>query len=1029
MLKKLSKTIIVGLVISLLLLICGPVQAQPSDIQGHWAEAQISDWVDKGLAQGYPDGSFKPDNTISRAEFISLTNHAFAFNETASSSFSDVAANDWFAGEIARSQAAGYITGYENGTMRPNQEISRQEVATILAKIAKLETTANNAALNSFNDAGDIPAWSQGAITAVVAKDLMHGYPDQTFRAQAGITRAEAIISLNNLINANILPAQPVITYDQAGVFGPASATETINGNVIISVAGVTLQNCNITGNLTLAQGVGEGNVSLKNVTVQGTTYINGGGANSVTLENCTLPRLTITKAGVRVVASGSTSVRLVKLENGATLVEVTVSGVGFENVTLAETIPAGANITLTGSFDKVEVAADSINVAAAGAKIAQLDVAATAGGCKIDLDSNSKVNTLGLNAAVSVTGQGTIDTAKIGAAGTNIEQKPATIENPQNYSFPTNAGTTGGSSSTQSITISDVGMNNTFGSFKFSTNVVTTADNILAKVKVNGVPLESVVKRNDGEAGKAWKAFVTDPEKDKDYTITCESPFTLTGTSVLRWPSVISASAVTDIEVEDIGDSKNGSDLQVSFSKAAGENQRIDSYRVMVVRSASAGAFNLAAANAVSSDCYTVVEKTGADNYTITLDGAKDTAGNSITNGIAYKVFVLSIADGTNATLNGLSNASAAITLTTSGGGGGGGGGGDVTPPAFVDTYPKLINIGSQTADMLVKIGEAGTVYYVVLPDNDTAPIAAQVKAGLTSNGDTATLKGNMNLSANTEATISITGLSAKTAYDIYVVAEDTKSNLQSSPVKVDLQTSDQSTAIVTTPANMTRRNDINLSITGAKDSDGIALDGSFVVAVASDKAGVSFNNSVTFTGGAATVAVPTGDETTGFATPTELGLHTLTVTIDGVTQSQTVSVTIADSAIDNTKSTVSIEPEMGEGTTSVITVTLRDSNNNLLANTTKNMKIVVTITNNDLANAESYSINEPYKTVDSTTDLNATATIISNNTPTDANGQYSFTITLPTIIDIGDGISVQVTQNQITKEIGGLFTYIATD
>lgn len=303
MLTKLKNTIILGLAITLLLSLCSLVQAQPSDILGHWAGSQINAWVDNGLAQGYPDGTFKPDNTISRAEFISLTNHAFAFTAAANSNFSDVAANDWFAGEIAKSQAAGYITGYQDGAMRPNQVISRQEVATIIAKIAKLDTSANPASLNNFKDAGDIPVWSQGAIAAVVAKDLMHGYPDQTFRAQNSISRAEAIISLNNLINAKIVPAQSVKTYDQAGVFGPASAMETINGNVIISVAGVTLQNCNIAGNLTLAQGVGEGNVSLKNVTVQGTTYINGGGVNSVTLENCTLPSVTITKAGVRVVA------------------------------------------------------------------------------------------------------------------------------------------------------------------------------------------------------------------------------------------------------------------------------------------------------------------------------------------------------------------------------------------------------------------------------------------------------------------------------------------------------------------------------------------------------------------------------------------------------------------------------------------------------------------------------------------------------------------------------------------------------
>ncbi|HPT69772.1 MAG TPA: S-layer homology domain-containing protein, partial [Syntrophomonas sp.] len=445
MMKKLNKTVILGLIVTLLLTFCGLAQAQPSDIQGHWAESQINAWVDKGLAQGYPDGSFKPDNTISRAEFISLTNHAFDFTETASSSFSDVAANDWFADEIGKSQAAGYITGYQDGTMRPNQVISRQEVATILAKITKLDTATNHATLDSFKDASDIPAWSQGAIVAVVAKDLMHGYPDQTFRAPKSISRAEAIISLNNLISANIVPTQAAKDYDRAGVFGPASGMETINGNVIISVAGVTLQNCNITGSLTLAQGVGEGNVSLKNVTVLGTTYINGGGANSVTLENCTLPSVTITKAGVRVVASGSTSVSLIKLESGATLLETSITGPGFGTVTLSGIIPSGATITLSGSFSNVNVAAANVFLTATDADITQLDVADKADGCKISLDGKSKVNTLSLNAAVSFTGPGSINSAEINAAGSSFAKEPDKIENPNNYSYSSN-NTSGGS-------------------------------------------------------------------------------------------------------------------------------------------------------------------------------------------------------------------------------------------------------------------------------------------------------------------------------------------------------------------------------------------------------------------------------------------------------------------------------------------------------------------------------------------------------------------------------------------------------
>ncbi len=998
--------------------------AQMTDIQGNWAELQISDWVNKGLAQGYQDGTFKPDNSISRAEFMTLANRVFGYSAIIPANFSDVSDTDWFAEEVGKAKAAGYISGYPDGTVKPNEQVSRQEVAAMLAKITKLEIPADTSNLNNFADVDDIPEWSKGYISSVVNQGFMHGYPDQTYQAEKAISRAEAIVTLNNAMIATA----PKITYDKAGIYGPATGVETLNGNVSINIAGVTLQNSKITGNLNLAAGIGEGEVTLKNVTVQGNTIIKGGGAHSVVLENCTLANITVDKAGVRVVASGNTSVTVVQLNSGATLVELSISGTGFETITLSQTIPANTPVTLEGNFNNVNVQTADVQLNIISGTVSNLQVAETAQGASLNIADNAKVGTLTLNSAATVTGKGSIETANVNASGSTIEQKPETLVNPSGVTvnIGTTPDTTGGTSSTQTVTISGIELTNTFGAFKISTNVVTTAENILSKVKVNGVALQSVEKRNQGADGTAWKAFVANPQKDTDYTITCELPFTISGTSIVRWSSTVSASAVTGVEAEDVGDNGNGSDLQVCFLQADGENQKIDSYRVMIVRSASASSFNLTSANAVTAAYYTVLDKTGADSYMLSMDGAKDTTGHSITNGIAYKVFVLSVADGSNATVNGLSTASNQITLTATPSGGGGGG--DVIPPTFADTYPKLNNIGSQNVDLLVKANEGGKAYYVVLDDNDPLPTAAQVKAGLAANNVSVIHMGNANLSANTEAIISITGLNQNTAYDIYLVAEDTIQNLQNSALKIDLQTinpPDQSTANVSTPSNMTRRELINLTITGAKDLDGVALDGSVTVTVVSDKAGVAFNNPVNFTAGGATVSVPTGDAAPDFVIPTALGLHTLTVTIAGVTQSQTVSVTIADSAVDGSKSTAVITPALGPGTTSTITVTLRDTNNNLIANTTKNMKIVTIITDNNPANVETYTINEPYKTVGSTTNLNTTPTITSDNTPIDANGQYSFTVTLPNTIDVDDGVSVQVTQNQITKKIGGLFEY----
>ncbi|NLJ76142.1 MAG: S-layer homology domain-containing protein [Peptococcaceae bacterium] len=397
MLSKRRNLLILCLSLLLVLSLVGTAYAQPADIKGHWAEKQISNWVDNELIAGYPDGTFKPDNSITRAEFAVLANKACGYTASAPVTFSDVNTADWYYGEVARAVAAGYISGYPDGTFKPNGEITRQEVAVVIARILELDITSVDA-LSVFKDAEAIPQWSQGFVNAVVAAEYMRGYPDQTFQAAKSITRAEAVVTLDNAI---AIETVTTYTYDEAGTYGPETDTATVEGNAMITVPGVTLQNTLITGNLLLGEGIGDGDVTLKNITVKGNTTIKGGGADSVYLEDCTLPNITISREGVRVVASGSTSVNIVTLESGATLVEVTLDGEGFEKVVVSQVVPAEAAITLEGNFTAVEVNAKD---------------------AKIEIPSESKVETLTLNAATKVTGKGAVVTTLANVDGSTIE-------------------------------------------------------------------------------------------------------------------------------------------------------------------------------------------------------------------------------------------------------------------------------------------------------------------------------------------------------------------------------------------------------------------------------------------------------------------------------------------------------------------------------------------------------------------------------------------------------------------------------
>ncbi|MGI6330653.1 MAG: S-layer homology domain-containing protein, partial [Zhaonellaceae bacterium] len=329
------------------------------------------------------------------------------YTKTTEISYSDVASADWYYVEVAKAMAAGYISGYEDGTIRPKNPISRQEAAAMLARILKLDTTANLQALDNFTDKDNIPAWSKGAIAAVVAEGFMSGYPDGTFRPTRNITRAEAIVMLDNAVETTII-------YEEEGTYGPEEDVETIKGNVTIASDGITLRNVIINGDLLIAEEVGDGEVKLKNVTVKGEVIVKGGGPNSVELEDCNIPKITVSKDGVRIVASGNTRVSIVTLETGAILVQTTVTGSGFEEVTITEEVPANAKITLSGDFENITVEANRVNVEVESGTIKELNITEDAEDTTVTVSKEAKVETMTINAPVEVKGEGTVAEANV---------------------------------------------------------------------------------------------------------------------------------------------------------------------------------------------------------------------------------------------------------------------------------------------------------------------------------------------------------------------------------------------------------------------------------------------------------------------------------------------------------------------------------------------------------------------------------------------------------------------------------------
>ena len=170
----------------------------PADITGHWAETKIQNWIDQGLIDGYPDGTFKPGQNIKRAEFMKLVNGAYGYIETTTIDYTDVPLDSWYYNEVCKAEAAGYIEGNGDGRMLPEDPISREEVAKVISIVEGL--TSDATAISNYTDKTFISDWAEGYVGAVTTAGIMEGYPDGSFMPKGNITRAESVFGLDNAL-------------------------------------------------------------------------------------------------------------------------------------------------------------------------------------------------------------------------------------------------------------------------------------------------------------------------------------------------------------------------------------------------------------------------------------------------------------------------------------------------------------------------------------------------------------------------------------------------------------------------------------------------------------------------------------------------------------------------------------------------------------------------------------------------------------------------------------------------------------
>ena len=416
MTHNLKKIISVLVTICLVFTLMIPAYAQGSDISKHWARSTFEKWTSEGLLKGYADGSYKPNNIVTKAEFLTFIDRIFKYTDLSDKKSKDVVTDAWYEECISKALAAGIIQEDGNGNIEPQKAITRGSAAIIIAKAFNLKASSSDS-IKKYTDYQSIPSDSRDAIGALTEKGFINGNADKTFGYGRLVTRAEAITMINRAIGTVI----------------KASGTykNSVTGNLVVNAKDVVLKDMTIGGDLYLTQGIGQGDVTLENVKVTGKTYVFGGGVNSIKINNSILTGTLVLQkrdGKIRIVAQGTTVISNTEIYSGAILEEEGLNGAGFENAVIMQINPASNVIRLSGSYNNIDVKDKGADVQLLSGSANALTVLDSASGAKIYVDTAFILTSIIANTGISVTGKGKITNASVTSAGVEFEQAPESL-------------------------------------------------------------------------------------------------------------------------------------------------------------------------------------------------------------------------------------------------------------------------------------------------------------------------------------------------------------------------------------------------------------------------------------------------------------------------------------------------------------------------------------------------------------------------------------------------------------------------
>ncbi len=194
--------------------------------------------ADAGIVGGFEDGTFRPDEKLTRAQLCKIVNLVFGYNIPDTENFKDVKTTDWFYPYVLIAKKAGYIKGFEDNTFRGNSYLTREQTCIIISRTAGLYD------LPSFVTVKDeISDWAKADVMKVIANFVMPVSSDGKFRAKENITRAELAMALDGFVKATVpeSPSTPSLPSGPSLPVGPTLPAVTYYTVKFYNAEGMTI--------------------------------------------------------------------------------------------------------------------------------------------------------------------------------------------------------------------------------------------------------------------------------------------------------------------------------------------------------------------------------------------------------------------------------------------------------------------------------------------------------------------------------------------------------------------------------------------------------------------------------------------------------------------------------------------------------------------------------------------------------------------------------------------------------------------